>query len=119
MGKDGEERAAAYLKENGYQILARNFRNRLGEIDIIAREKDVICFVEVRTRRASSSHEEALSSVNAAKQYKLSKMALSFLKERKLLEKKARFDVVSVSWDEEKSDVFLLKDAFCVCERYG
>ena len=119
MGKDGEERAAAYLKVNGYQILARNFRNRLGEIDIIAREKDVICFVEVRTRRASGSHEKALCSIDAAKQYKLSQVALSFLKERKFLEKKARFDVVSVSWEDEKSDILLLKNAFCVCERYS
>jgi putative endonuclease len=119
MGADGEEKAAVYLKANGYQILARNFRNRLGEIDIVAREKDVICFVEVRTRRASGSHEEALRSIDAAKQYKLSQMALLFLKERDLLEKKARFDVVSVSWNDEKSDCLLVKDAFCVCERYS
>ncbi|MBI5873906.1 MAG: YraN family protein [Candidatus Omnitrophica bacterium] len=152
-GRLGEEKAVAYLLKSGYKIMARNFKNYLGEIDIVACDKDVICFIEVRTRRAAASgtpaipikagcsaasgtpaipikagcsaasgtlcHENALSSVNFAKQRRLSRLALSFLKEKKLLERRARFDVVSVSLGDTVSDIFLLKDAFPVVANYG
>lgn len=113
-GRSGEEKAAAYLIKSGYRIMTRNFRNYLGEIDIVACDKDVICFIEVRTRRGMFSHENALSSVNFAKQRRLSRLALSFLKEMKLLERRARFDVISVSLGDIENDIFLLKDAFPV-----
>ena len=52
LGRRGEEAAAEFLTQQGYQILDRNFRTPTGEIDIIAQEKDTLCFVEVRTRTA-------------------------------------------------------------------
>ncbi|NTW06664.1 MAG: YraN family protein, partial [Syntrophaceae bacterium] len=52
-GKDGEQIAAAYLKKKGYRICETNFRCPLGEIDIIAREKDEIVFIEVKTRKSN------------------------------------------------------------------
>jgi putative endonuclease len=118
-GRSGEEKAAAYLVKSGYKIMARNFKNYLGEIDIVACDKDVVCFIEVRTRRNALSHENALSSVNFSKQRRLSRLALSFLKEMKLLERRARFDVVSVSLGDTASDIFLLKDAFPVVANYS
>lgn len=51
LGKYGEERAAVYLDRKGYEILARNYRCRYGEIDIIAMDGDTLCFIEVKTRR--------------------------------------------------------------------
>jgi putative endonuclease len=118
-GRIGEEKAVQFLRKNGYCVLARNFRNKLGEIDVIARQGGVICFIEVRTRKGLMKHGEALESVGPAKQHKLSKLALSVLKEKKWLERTARFDVVSVSLNGEQDSFVLLKDAFPVVERYA
>ena len=67
IGKWGEEAAAAYLVERGYEVLARNARTPYGEIDIVARQADITVFVEVKTR---TSNKMGLpeDSVNARKQ---------------------------------------------------
>lgn len=71
LGKAGEERAALYLKRQcGYRILQRNYRTRLGEIDIIARDCDTIVFVEVKTRR-SLCYGYPAEAVAQHKQFKL------------------------------------------------
>jgi len=119
LGKEGEDKAVLYLKNNGYRIIERNFRNKLGEIDVIARHKDCICFVEVRSRQGGSSHGDALESVGPLKQMRLSKLAVSFLKTRDLWGQKARFDVVSVYLSDCIDSVVLIKDAFPVAERYS
>ena len=118
-GKLGEEKAVRYLKNNGYRILARNFRNKLGEIDIVASDRDVICFVEVRTRRGAGKEAEALASVNGLKQCRLSRLAASFLKKHDLTGAKARFDVLTVLLEGASENILLLKDAFPVAERYN
>lgn len=119
LGKAGEDRAVVYLKKRGYRILERNFRNKLGEIDIVGLESGVICFVEVRTRRDVTSPSLAFESVGVLKQRQLSRLAVSFLKEYKMWDKKARFDVVSVSVSGGAEEVVLLKDAFPVIEKYS
>lgn len=116
-GRIGEEEAAAYLLRHGYSVLERNFRNYLGEIDIIAEQKGVICFIEVRTRRGGLAHENAAASIDRRKQARLSRLALSFLKEKGFLERRARFDVVSVSL--ENKDVVLYQDAFALADHYA
>ena len=68
---------------------------KLGEVDIIAREKDTLAFVEVKTRTSTTFGPPQLA-VNASKQMQLSKAALSFIKEKRLEEMKARFDVVAI-----------------------
>ena len=118
-GRTGEEKAVEFLRKNGYSILERNFRNIFGEIDIVASHKGVVCFIEVRTRRGASKHAEALGSIGFLKQRKLSRLAISFLKEKKWYDRKARFDVVSVSLAQQEDSIKLLKDAFCVTERYS
>ena len=118
-GKIGEDKAVVYLKNKGYKILERNFRNKLGEIDIVARDRDVVCFIEVRTRRGQGKKEEALGSVNGLKQYRLSKLAVSFLKTNNLWGTKARFDVVTVLLEEPFDPILLLKDAFPVVAKYS
>ncbi|MGE5197812.1 MAG: YraN family protein [Deltaproteobacteria bacterium] len=111
LGKSGEEAAADFLKENGYKILARNYRLKLGEIDIVAEEKDTVCFVEVKTRSSYKFGlpQEALSNF---KQRQIGKVALVYLKAHGLLNKKARFDVVSVECLADEPRINLIKNAF-------
>lgn len=111
LGNLGEEAAAGFLKESGYEILARNHKDALGEIDIVARDKDTFCFVEVKTRN-SLNFGLPQEAVSRAKQRQISKAALNFLKKNKLLDKKARFDVVSVVYSGDKPQFDLIKDAF-------
>ena len=99
------------MKKKGYKILATNYRCPLGEIDIIAKYKKVIAFIEVKTRR-SSTFGLPQESVNQRKQYQLSKVALYFLKRYRLTKTKARFDVVSVLIDNDSEKVELIQDAF-------
>jgi putative endonuclease len=98
LGDEGERLAARYLRRQGYKILARRYRTALGELDLVARDGDWIVFVEVKTRRtelAGQPHE----AVDAHKQAQLTRLALSFLKRYDLLERRARFDVVSIVWE--------------------
>ncbi|HQP91315.1 MAG TPA: YraN family protein [Candidatus Omnitrophota bacterium] len=111
-GKNGETLAAEFLKKNGYRVIEKNFKNYLGEIDIIAKDKKVICFVEVRTRTAPAETADILESVGSKKQYRLSRLALSFLKDKNLVDVRSRFDVVSVRLCEGKPEIELIKGAF-------
>jgi putative endonuclease len=113
IGKKGEALAVKSLKRQGYKILSCNYRNVLGEIDIIARDGRCIVFVEVKTRR-SSRFGDAKYSVTAAKQRKLSMVALSYLKEQKLIDHSARFDVVTIRMDHTVPHIELIKNAFVV-----
>lgn len=78
IGALGEELAEAMLSEKGYKILARNFRCRYGEIDIIAARKGVLAFVEVKTRLSESCGRGA-ESVTAAKRQKIRQCALCYM----------------------------------------
>jgi putative endonuclease len=111
LGKLAEEVATAFLEENGFQILTRNFRVRLGEVDIVAKEKDTFCFIEVKSK-SSDRFGDPLEAVSLTKQRQISRVALSYLKENKLLHKSARFDVVSVVFTESEPKIELIRDAF-------
>ncbi len=110
-GKKGEELAVRLLAQSGYRIIARNFRARCGEIDIIAKDGDTVCFIEVKSRSSDrfGTPQEALSAV---KQRKIAKVALLFLKKSGLLESAARFDVVSVLSGQGTPRLELIKNAF-------
>ena len=111
LGRKGEEIAIRFLKKKGYGILERNYVCKLGEMDIIAREKDTLAFIEVKTR-TSSTFGPPQSAVNLTKQRQLSKVALCFLKEKKLEDVKARFDVVAILLRPKGEEIELIKDAF-------
>lgn len=100
LGAFGEKVAVAYLKKRGYQIVETNFRCREGEIDIIARDKDYLVFVEVRTRRGSGfgTPEE---SITAAKKEKLTSLAFVYLQTHRKSPSLWRFDVVAIELDQE------------------
>ncbi len=103
-----EDMAARYLTGQGYEILERNFRDRLGEIDIIARQGGYLIFVEVKYRRDTGSGypEEAVSR---QKQQRIRHTASYYLYRRGYGEDvPCRFDVVSITGDE----ILLFKNAF-------
>ncbi len=116
LGKAGEESAIVFLKDNGYKILARNYKSKFGEIDIIAKDKDTVCFIEVKTRRTGrfGAPQEA---VLKSKQRKISRVAVNFLKENKLLDERARFDVVSFVYSDNGIKQNLIRNAFELDER--
>jgi len=109
--------AVDLLRENGYKIIARNYKTRLGEIDIIAREKDTVCFIEVKARR-SDKFGFPQEAVLRTKQRQISKVALGFLKDKNLLDRKARFDVVSVIFVGDEPKLDLIKNAFELDQRF-
>jgi putative endonuclease len=99
LGRRGEREAERYLQRLGYVIVARSRRDRLGEIDLVAVDGRTIVFVEVKTRR---SHEAGhpVEAVDEDKQRRLTRLALAFLKRHNLLDYRARFDIVAVTWPE-------------------
>lgn len=118
LGLAGEKKAVEFLKNNGYKILDKNFRTSLGEIDIVAKDKDCICFVEVKTRSGDQKGRPE-ESITKNKQHKLSQMALLYLKNKNLLKKSARFDVVTVMQNLSEIDkIEIIKNAFSIDSRY-
>ncbi|MDH3348458.1 MAG: YraN family protein [Desulfobulbaceae bacterium] len=116
LGQNGEDAAAAYLQKKGYKVLARNYRQRFGELDIIARDGEVLVFVEVKTRR-SQRYGTPFEAVDRRKQRQLSKVALHYISRHNLYDQSARFDIVAVTWGENGAPQFdLLTNAFDVCE---
>jgi len=111
LGRRGEQIAVNFLKDNGYSIVSTNYRNRLGQIDIIAKDKKTICFVEVKMRR-TMRFGQPTEAVEAYKQRKISQLALLFLKENRLLKSPARFDVISISHADLQPKIELIKNAF-------
>ncbi|MCX7780862.1 MAG: YraN family protein [Negativicutes bacterium] len=95
IGAKGEEAACAYLIQRGYRILRRNYRQRSGEIDIIAEYGDLIVFVEVKTRR-SVTYGSPAEAVGYRKQQKIIGAAMLFLGEHCLHGRSFRFDVLEV-----------------------
>lgn len=99
LGRRGEEAAARFLKRLGYKILARSRRLAPGELDLVALDGRTIVFVEVKTRTSADVGHPA-EAVDAVKQRKLTRLAVTFLKRHGLLEFPARFDVVAITWPE-------------------
>jgi putative endonuclease len=118
LGAQGEAAAISLLEDNGYKIIARNYRTKFGEIDIIAFDKETICFVEVKTRKSLrfGLGQEAISAI---KQRHIGRVALLYLKENNFFQRKARFDVVSVIYREGTPQLTLIRSAFELDRRYS
>jgi putative endonuclease len=114
LGKKGEELALAQLKALKYRILERNFKCFLGEIDIIAREKNTLVFIEVKTR-ATRDFGGPAAAVHERKQRQLSKVALLYLNQKKLFNVPARFDVVAVELIPPSPRIEIIRNAFDLC----
>lgn len=108
LGSVYEERAAAYLQKQGYQILERNFRCRLGEIDLIAEDCGTLVFLEVKYRK-SGRYGSPAEAVTPAKQRTICRVADFYRMSRRVPESKGcRFDVVAILGEQ----VQIYKDAF-------
>ena len=112
-GGFGENLAVGYIVSRGYRIIETNYKNRLGEIDIIARDGDVIVFIEVKSRR-SNRFGSARASVSKSKQRKISMVALGYLRSNGGTGQKARFDVVAINSHESgpEDHIELIQNAF-------
>ena len=97
FGSRSERAASRFLKRLGYRIVARNYSCKLGELDLVALDGPCVVFVEVRSTETEEPERPA-ASVDAAKQRRLSELALYFLQQKKLLNHPARFDVMAISW---------------------
>ena len=122
IGDIGEEFAVKYLKKKRYRIVARNFRKKYGEIDIIAENKNYLVFVEVKTRH-SNSMTTASEAVDKRKQLRIIKTATTYLLENDT-EKYCRFDVCEVYVDKDSlklesinyiENAFELEDGYAGC----
>ncbi len=98
LGDAGERAAIQHLRGQGFRIITRNYRNAAGEIDFIAREGEILVFVEVKTRRSG----QPVEAVNLEKQRRLARAALVFLRRYRLLDHRWRFDVVAVVWPDDR-----------------
>ncbi len=116
LGKKGEELAVIQLKALKYKVLQRNFKCPLGEIDIIARDKNTLVFVEVKTR-ATKDFGGPAAAVNERKQRQLSKVALTYLNQKRLTNVPARFDVVAIEFIPPSPQIEVIRNAFELC--YG
>lgn len=95
MGTSYELKAETYLREKGYKILETNFRNRSGEIDIIAKDGEYFCFIEVKYR-TTNDYGNPLEAVDFRKQNQIRKVAMYYLMKNKLSEwTPCRFDVIA------------------------
>jgi putative endonuclease len=106
-GASAEDRAVAWLARAGYRIVERNYRCKLGELDIIARDGATLVFVEVRSRQ-TARFGSALEAVGWAKQRRVSRMAQHYVARRRPRFAEARFDVVAITGD----DIVLVRDAW-------
>ncbi len=111
LGRLGEDLARERLEGLGYRILKTNYRCRLGEIDLVARDGDVLVFVEIKTRR-NEPLGQAKEAVTRRKQAQLSKVALAYMKSNNLWGSKARFDVVAIGLIDGNKEIEVIRDAF-------
>ena len=114
FGREGESAALTFLKKKGYRILEKNFRSKVGEIDIIAEQVGVIVFIEVKAR-ANHEFGHPLNALTPIKQKKIIQTANSFLARKRIFDKPMRFDVVALTSDAGSPDswqIELLENAF-------
>lgn len=112
LGKRGEDMAAAYLLKKKYTIIARNYRQKTGEIDIIARDRQTLVFIEVKTR-SSLLFGQPYEAVTTKKQVQLSRVALDYMSRNRQLDHAARFDVISILIPQNgKTEIEHLRNCF-------
>ncbi len=118
LGESGEGAAFEFLKKEGYRILERNYTTPLGEIDIIAQDRDCLVFVEVKSL-SDTSYILPQEMLNKRKQEQIIRVALSYLKAKGLRDADCRFDCVAVVFSPGREpEIELIKDAFQSDDRY-
>jgi putative endonuclease len=113
LGKLGEDLACAELSRRGYEILARRYRTKYGEIDIVARDGDTVVIVEVKTRDGRTFGSGA-DAVTPLKQHRILHMGTDYLLRRRLANRPCRFDVVEVNLEGSDPRIQVYRNAFDV-----
>ena len=112
LGVVGEELACHFLARNGYKVLLRNYECLFGEIDLIAKERGQLVFIEVKTRRSDAMGPPA-ESVTLHKRIQITKSAQYYMKRYGIRDIPCRFDVVSILMEPGKEPVIeLIANAF-------
>ena len=111
LGKKGEEVALSYLKSKKYKIIEKNLRNRFGEIDIIAKDKGTLVFIEVKTR-TSEAFGTPIQGINERKQERLKQLAMRYLAEKGLIDQEVRFDVLGILQTGKETKIEHIPNAF-------
>jgi putative endonuclease len=111
FGRMGEDLACAELARRGYAIVARRYRRRGGELDIIARDGRTLVFVEVKARRGRTFGEGA-EAVTGCKQRRIAKLARDYVTRNRLHDCPCRFDVVSIRLDGDRPVIEVFQNAF-------
>ena len=111
LGKIGEDLACRELQRRGYAILARRYRRRTGELDIIARDGPTVVFVEVKAR-TGRKFGDAVDGVTGLKRRRMTRVALEYLVRHRLTNCPCRFDVVSIHMENEQPVIELYQNAF-------
>jgi len=112
IGSDGERAAADFLESRGYRILERNYRTRLGELDLVADDGGILVFVEVKVRRNDQFGGPA-AAITSAKQARIARLAQQYVVSRRLSGRPCRFDVVLIRGDDPRTrQMELLPGAF-------
>ena len=112
IGRHGEDLAARWLEQQGYEIVARNYRRRFGEVDIIARHEGYLVFIEVKTR-SSNRFGLPADALTARKQKQLTMIAQDYLARHACGDTPCRFDVLSVDLRSGRApEISILVNAF-------
>ena len=111
LGQRGEREAEKFLIAQRYSILVRNYRSALGEIDLIALDRQTVVFIEVRTH-TGGTFGDPLSSVNIRKQRQIVKTALVYLAQNRLHDRDVRFDVIGIQGEAGAARLTHVKGAF-------
>ena len=111
LGKRGEDLACRELERRGYAIVARRYRRRGGELDIIARDGATLVFVEVKTREGRA-FGEAAEAVTPFKRRRIAQLALDYMMRHHLSGCPCRFDVVSIQFDNGQPVIEVFQNAF-------
>lgn len=111
FGNQGEEVVASWLMAKGFTLLAKNYQTRLGEVDIIATQGEVVAFIEVKTRK--SSHFPISNTITYTKQKRIIRAATSFILKHQIRDRVLRFDVATVTLQAQNSyDISYIENAF-------
>ncbi len=111
-GRAGEELVQDYLNSKGYSILERNYKNKIGEIDIIAKDGDILVFIEVKSR-TSISYGYAFEAVDLRKQRKIVNCSMLYVKYKKYGNLQLRYDIIEVYFQKDIKINHLI-NAFCL-----
>ncbi len=111
LGRYGEDRAASYLQERGYEIIDRNWRSSVGEIDLVAKDKDRLVFVEVKTR-SGSGFGHPFEAITANKVARMRRLVADWCIARQVSGAKVRLDAIAVLVTAGRVHIEHLKEVF-------